>query len=93
MSSAGGHHVATDERVVLSTSVKENSLGGGVLSRAIAQHQSFFTGPTDRRRKKLDRWNRLDPLLKELDDAERAASENLVIIEHGGAHRWGVAVA
>jgi hypothetical protein len=94
LSSPGGHHVATDERVVLSADAKERSV----------QVVAFYPGPGHNINpaaaepdgstpQKLDRWNRLDPMVKELDDAEKAASENLVIIEHttpltGGDMQW-----
>ncbi|MBS0176677.1 MAG: hypothetical protein JSR64_21845 [Nitrospira sp.] len=94
MSSAGGHHVATDERVVLSTSVKERIVSVAAFYPGPSHNiNPSFTEPDGSTPQKLDRWNRLDPLLKELDDAERAASENLVIIEHtaaltGGELQW-----
>src|SRR5262249_46213676 len=88
MSSPGGHHVATDESVVLSAS-------NAALDVAVA---AFYPGPDHnldpaKPNQKLDRWNRLDPMVKELDDAEKAANAVLVQIEHttaltGGELQW-----
>lgn len=94
MSSPGGHHVATEERVVLSNAVKEH----------VVQVAAFYPGPSHNLNpalaepdgstpQKLDRWNRLDPMVKELDDAEKQAGQNLVLIEHtsplsGGELQW-----
>jgi hypothetical protein len=94
LSSAGGHHVAIDESVVLSPAVKERNV-------AVV---AFYPGPEHNLNpalpggfgafpQKLDRWNRLDPALEPLVKAEEAASANLVIIEHttalaGGELQW-----
>jgi hypothetical protein len=94
MSSPGGHHVATDERVVLSDATKERTVAvvafypgpSHNLNPAVAE-------PDGSTPQKLDRWNRLDPMVKELDDAEKQAGQNLVVIEHttplsGGELQW-----
>jgi hypothetical protein len=93
MSTAGGHHVATAESVVLSPSNPQRDVN------VVA----FYPGPTHNLDpskavnntfpQKIDRWNRLDPLVKELDDAERAANAVLVEIQHaqpltGGETQW-----
>lgn len=94
MSSSGGHHVSTDERIVLSSSNPER----------VVSIMAFYPGPEHNLNptiaaadgtfsQKLDRWNRLDPAVKELDDAEKAAGANLVVIEHdqpmtGGEFQW-----
>lgn len=94
LSSAGGHHVAIDESVVLSASIKERNV-------AVV---AFYPGPDHNLNptvpgagggfpQKLDRWNRLDPALEPLVKAEEAASANLVTIEHtapltGGELQW-----
>jgi hypothetical protein len=94
LSSPGGHHAATDESVVLSAAAPER----------IVAMVAFFPGPEHNLNptqadgagqfpQKLDRFNRLDPAVKALDDAEKAAGAILVTIEHtepftGGELQW-----
>jgi len=94
MSSPGGHHVATTETVVLSAAVKERDVAVEAFFPG-AEH-NLNPGTPDAGGafpQKLDRWNRLDPAVKELDDAEKKANANLVTIEHtkaftGGELQW-----
>lgn len=88
LSTPGGHHIATEELVVLSKASPERDV-------PVA---AFYPGPSHNLNpatpnQKIDRFNRLDPVLKELDDAEKAAGERLVEIEHtapltGGELKW-----
>ncbi|MFD6563904.1 baseplate J/gp47 family protein [Micromonospora profundi] len=77
LSTPGGHHVALDETVVLSSAVGERE-------PAVA---AFYPGPAHnldptQASQKIDRWNRADTLLADLDDAEQAAGKELVEITH-----------
>lgn len=94
LSSPGGHHVASQERVVLSADAKERTVPVAAFypgpSHNINPAVTEADGSTPQ---KLDRWNRLDPMVKELDDAEKKAGKNLVLIEHttrltGGELQW-----
>jgi hypothetical protein len=88
LSSPGGHHVALDETVVLSAASKERDVGA----------TAFYPGPSHNLdpavpQQKLDRFNRLDPALQQLVQAEQAAGATLVTIEHtkpftGGELQW-----
>lgn len=90
----GGHHVATDESVVLSP-------GSPVREVAVV---SFYPGPEHNLDpalpaadgtfpQKIDRWNRNDPMLDELIQTETLTGTQLVQIEHttrlsGGELQW-----
>jgi hypothetical protein len=84
----GGHHVATDESIVLSPSQKE---------RAVAV-VAFYPGPEHNLNpatasQKIDRYNALDPKLEELVHAEQLAGAPLLGVEHtqpltGGELQW-----
>jgi hypothetical protein len=68
MLSAGGHHAATDETVVLSASSPEREVAAS----------AFYPGPDGNlvhtsATQKIDRWNPADATLKELFDAQAAA--------------------
>ena len=88
LSTPGGHHIATDERVVLSSATAEREVN------VVA----FYQGPEHNidpglPSQKIDRWNRLDPMLAELVRAEEDAGATLVTIEHnqrltGGELYW-----
>ncbi|WP_165226764.1 baseplate J/gp47 family protein [Aquisphaera insulae] len=88
LSSAGGHHVSLDETVVLSATAKQRDVGV----------TAFFPGASHNLNpavpgQALDRFNRLDPALEELNAAERLAGAPLVAIEHtlpltGGDLQW-----
>jgi len=88
LSTPGGHHVATEETVVLSPASPERTT-------AVA---AFYPGPSHnldpaQPAQKIDRWNRADPAVAELDAAEQAAGAVLVTIAHteplrGGELRW-----
>ncbi|MFI7608159.1 baseplate J/gp47 family protein [Micromonospora sp. NPDC049366] len=79
LATPGGHHVALDETVVLTAAVPERE-------PAVA---AFYPGPAHnldpaQPSQKIDRWNRADTLLADLDDAEQAAGAELVEIVHNG---------
>ncbi len=94
LSTAGGHHVATDESIILSAA-------SPVREVAVV---AFYPGPSHNLNpttpaadgtfpQKIDRWNRVDQKLAELDSVERAAGKTLVKIEHtdpltGGELQW-----
>lgn len=93
LSTPGGHHIATDERAVFSPASPEREV-------AIV---AFYPGPSHNLSptvddngvfpQKIDRWNRLDPVLAEMVAAEEAAGEELLTIEHtepltGGELQW-----
>lgn len=88
LSTPGGHHLATDESFVLSTASKEREV-------AVS---AFYPGPEHNLNpgvatQKIDRWNRLDPLVAELVAAEEKAGATLVALEHtepfvGGEQQW-----
>jgi len=94
LSTAGGHHVATDESITLSAA-------SPVREVAVV---AFYPGPSHNLNpttpaadgtfpQKIDRWNRVDQKLAELDSVERAAGKTLVKIEHtdpltGGELQW-----
>ncbi|MFC0003550.1 baseplate J/gp47 family protein [Micromonospora siamensis] len=77
LSTPGGHHVALDETVVLTAATPQRS-------PAVA---AFHPGPSHnldpaQPNQRIDRWNRADTLLADLDDAEQAAGAELVLITH-----------
>jgi hypothetical protein len=90
----GGHHVATDETVVLSSSNK---------NRAVAV-VAFYPGPSHNldpsvsagdgsHPEKIDRFNFNDQALADLADAQQIAGKELVKIDHkaaltGGELQW-----
>jgi hypothetical protein len=94
LSTPGGHHVATDETVLVSADRPDPTV-------AVV---AFYPGPEHNLDpnaaapdgtfpQKIDRWNRLDPAVAELDAAERAAGAELVKPEHtdplsGGELTW-----
>jgi hypothetical protein len=89
LSSPGGHHVATDESVILSAAAKDRDV-------AVV---AFYPGPEHNidpnvsPQQKLDRFNQLDVHIKALGDAETAAGQKLVEIGHtepltGGQLKW-----
>ncbi|GAB3142947.1 hypothetical protein GCM10027290_18470 [Micromonospora sonneratiae] len=84
LSTAGGHHVALDETVVLTEAVP-------VRDPAVV---AFFPGPShnldpSQPNQKIDRWNRADAALDGLDAAEQAAGEELIEIVHTAALTGG----
>jgi hypothetical protein len=94
LSSPGGHHVATDEHVTLSSASPEREVA--VLSFYPGPEHNLdpsFIAPDGSFPQRLDRWNRIDPTLTELVAAENAAGAILVAIEHterltGGELLW-----
>jgi hypothetical protein len=88
LATPGGHHLALDETCVLSAASKERDVA------CVA----FYPGPEHnidpaQANQKIDRFNRLDPMLAALVAAEEQAGERLVEIEHtepftGGETRW-----
>jgi hypothetical protein len=89
LTTAGNHHVATDERVRLSEAEP---------ARANVPVVAFYPGPEHnldpaRPDHLIDRWFRGDPMLADLLAAEAAAGRPLVTIGHtaplaGGERRW-----
>lgn len=94
MSTPGGHHVATDVSFTLTPS--NTTLEVPVVA--------FYPGPSHNldpnvidagggNPQKIDRWNKSDALLEELVEAEQAAGQPLIKIEHtvpltGGELQW-----
>jgi hypothetical protein len=93
LSTLGGHHVATDETVVLSAPTPTRDV------KVVA----FYPGPSHNldpnvddagtKPQKIDRWNLTDPALNQLNAAEAASPVPLVTIEHaatltGGELQW-----
>jgi hypothetical protein len=77
LSTPGGHHVALDETVVLTDAAGEGE-------PAVV---AFYPGPSHNLdpaepNQKIDRWNRADAALADLDEAEQAAGQELVGITH-----------
>jgi Baseplate J-like protein len=77
LSTPGGHHVALDETVVLTDAAGERE-------PAVV---AFYPGPSHNLdpaepNQKIDRWNRADAALADLDEAEQAAGQELVGITH-----------
>jgi hypothetical protein len=84
LSTPGGHHVALDETVVLTAATPQR----------VPAVAAFYPGPAHnldpaRPPQRIDRWNRADTLLADLDDAEQAAGEELVDITHTAALTGG----
>jgi hypothetical protein len=94
LSTSGGHHVATDESIVLSPASPKRDVAVVAFYPGPSHNLNPATGgPNNTFPQKIDRFNRLDPLLKELVDAEAAANATLVTIEHtqpltGGELQW-----
>ncbi len=89
LSSPGGHHVATDESVILSEAAKDRD----VAVVAFYPGPGHNLDPNASPNQKLDRFNRIDVRVKALDDAEKAAGQKLVDIAHtapltGGELKW-----
>lgn len=91
---SGGHHVAVDESSVLSTTNREREISvvafypGSEHNLDPARVAADGTFP-----EKIDRWNRDDPLLDELFNAERLSGVPLIQITHtssltGGEFQW-----
>jgi hypothetical protein len=94
LATPGGHQVSTDETVVLSPASGDRTVSVS----------AFYPGPEHNLDpnaatpdgafpQRLDRWNRLDSAVAELDAAEQAAGTPLVAIEHseplaGGELHW-----
>ncbi len=88
MLTSGGHHVATDERAVLSSANSE---------REVAV-MAFYPGPEHNLNpaqagQKIDRWNWLDPMLSQLAEIQAMTNGPQVVIDHtaaltGGELRW-----
>jgi hypothetical protein len=84
----GGHHVALDDTVRLSTS----------SPKQVANVVAFYPGPEHdldpaRPEQRIDRWHPLDPQLADLRAAEAAAGGPLTALDHaqplvGGEQRW-----
>jgi hypothetical protein len=77
LSTPGGHHVALDETVVLTDAAGERE-------PAVV---AFYPGPSHNLdpaepNQKIDRWNRADTALADLDEAEQAAGRELIGITH-----------
>jgi hypothetical protein len=94
LATPGGHHVATDEGIVLSPASPERELAvvafypGSSHNLDPTQAAADGTFP-----QKIDRWNSLDPVLADLFAAEQQAGRPLTAIEHteplrGGQLRW-----
>jgi hypothetical protein len=84
----GGHHVATDERVVLSPSSPERT----VAVAAFYPGDSHNLDPAEPTQI-INQWNRSDVMLTELNDAEEDAGAPLITITHskpltGGEVYW-----
>src|SRR6185369_15110164 len=84
----GGHHVATDERVVLSPSQKERTVAVVAIYPG-PEHNLDPGTPSE----KIDRYNPLDPKLEEVVLAEQLAGTPLLGVEHtqplmGGELQW-----
>ena len=84
----GGHHVATDERVVLSASQKERDVAVIAFFPG-PEHDLDPSVPSGR----IDRYNALDPKLEELVSDEQLAGAPLLGVEHtqpliGGELQW-----
>ena len=89
----GGHHVATDETIVLSAASPQRDVAV-VAFYPGPEHNLDPAAPADDGSfpQRIDRWNRIDPLLADLLAAE-ADGPPLVTIEHtarlsGGDRRW-----
>lgn len=94
LSTPGGHHVATEEAVRLAPDQREVQVPVAAFYPG-PDHDLDPTSaaPDGTFPQKIDRWNRTDPSVAQLDAAERAASQNLVIPVHsepltGGDQRW-----
>jgi hypothetical protein len=88
LSTPGGHHVALDETVVLSAATKQRDVGVTAFYPG-ASHNLNPAVPEQ----KIDRWNRLDPALDELNRVEKLAGASLTTIVHtlpltGGELQW-----
>ena len=84
----GGHHVATDERIVLSPSQKERIVA--VVAIYPGPEHNLNPGTPSQ---KIDRYNPLDPKLEELVEAEQLAGAPLLGVDHtqpltGGELQW-----
>jgi hypothetical protein len=77
LSTPGGHHVALDETVVLTDTVKERD-PAVVAFYPGAAHNLDPTQPNQ----KIDRWNQADTLLTDLLAAQDAAGQELIDIVH-----------
>jgi hypothetical protein len=94
LSTAGGHHVATDERVVLAPSSPQREVAVVAFYPGPSHNlDPAFAGADGVFVQKIDRWNRTDKALAELDQAERTAGATLVEIQHtepltGGELQW-----
>ncbi|MDA0160863.1 baseplate J/gp47 family protein [Solirubrobacter ginsenosidimutans] len=88
LSTAGGHHVALDETVVLTAAAPERT-PAVVAFHPGPSHNLSPAAPNQ----KIDRFNRADAALMELEAAEQEAGEELVDIVHtepltGGELQW-----
>jgi hypothetical protein len=94
LSTPGGHHVATDAGVTLTTA--NPTVAVPVIAFYPGPGHNLDPAATDSsggHPQKIDRWNKADASLQELVDAEAAAGQALVKIEHtaplqGGELRW-----
>jgi hypothetical protein len=94
LATAGGHHVALDEPVVLSTASPEREVPVSAFYPG-PEHDldPAFADAAGGTPQKIDRWYRSQALLADLVAAENAAGEALVAIEHtrklaGGELTW-----
>ncbi len=94
LSTPGGHHVALDESVTLSSASRER-VASVVAFHPGPDHNLDPTAPDGDGvfSQRIDRFNRVDALLQPLVDAETAAGAKLVDIVHtkalsGGDARW-----
>ena len=94
LTTPGGHHVSTDEIVLLSPANREREVGI-VAFYPGASHELDPTvpGPLNNFPEKVNAYNRLDPKLAGLVAAETAAGAPLLGVEHtqkmsGGTRQW-----
>lgn len=90
----GGHHVATDESVILSAASRTREISVVAFYPGPEHNLNpTFAAPDGTCPQKIDRWNRTDPMLDELIQAESLAGTALVQIAHtarlsGGELQW-----
>jgi hypothetical protein len=89
LSTPGGHHIATDETVVLSATSTQRE----VSVAAFYPGPSHNLDPNASPNQKIDRWNFADVKLTDLNTAQTTAGAKLVNIVHtlpltGGEFQW-----
>lgn len=94
MLTAGGHHVATDETIVLSPTAPEREVAVVAFYPGPSHNlDPGAAGPDGTFPQKIDRWNPLDDALGDLFAAEQAAGHGLIQFAHtqrltGGEQQW-----